>query len=333
MRRALIGVLTFLLFHLNPCDAQSSNTSITSYIDFLRNQNLSAKDYILELFKTHDVVILCERDHKEFTQYRLFLEVVKDQYFIDHVGHIFTEVGVANLDKDINGFLMSKQKSSVATRNRITSIYREIDYTPYWECYSYPWFLGELFKINQGLSKERKLVLHPSDYEFAWPGCKTAKEYKAFNDGISNRDSMMAQNIIKRFNFIRSGSDQRKKALVILNYKHAFLKDHRFLGNTLHNTGTYLSAQYKDKLASVYIMGLAIPEYGKYTVVKNGKWDYSFETANKLDIGFNLKNSPFGSEEFDVIPPDSLAHYKYEEMFTGIIFYRLYFTIRFRSIN
>gem|GEM_PF-4197017 len=26
-----------------------------------------AKDYVIGLFKNHDIVILCERDHKEFT--------------------------------------------------------------------------------------------------------------------------------------------------------------------------------------------------------------------------------------------------------------------------
>ncbi len=283
-------------------------------------------EYVIGLFKDHDIVILCERDHKEFTQYELFLEIVKDPYFIENGGHIFTEVGIANMDGEINTFLKSRWQDSVATRNKITSIFRDIDYSPYWHCYNYPWFLGELFRLNQNLSEDRKLMVHPSDCEFDWAACKTARDYKEFDRSIgagnSNRDSTMAQNIIRRYDRIRSRPDRRRKALVIMNYKHAFLKDHVFLGSITHNTGRYLSEQYKGKVASVYIMGLAIPRPGGLSVVKSGKWDHYFEVSEKTDVGFNLKDSPFGPEDFDVIPPDSITRHSYSDMFTGLIFYR-----------
>lgn len=294
-----------------------------SHVDFLKKQNLSAKDYVINQFEKHDLVIICERDHKDFTQYELILEIVKDPFFIENVGHIFTEVGVANMDSEINKFLLSEQIDSVSTRNRITSIFREIDSSPFWHCYNYPWFLGEIFNINQTLNGDKKITLHPSDSEFDWSKCNTAEDYKAFDNSIVNRDSMMAQNIIQRFDIIQTGKNMRKKALVIMNYKHAFLKDHRFLGKVTHNTGRYLSDYYKNNVASIYLMGLAIPKVGSYTVVKNGKWDYYFEKSKKTDVGFNLKNSPFGIEEFDVIPPDSIQQFKYEDMFTGLVYYRL----------
>lgn len=292
------------------------------YFRFLKEQNKTAKEYIISLFKNNDVVILCERDHKEFTQYELFLEVVKDPYFIKYVGHIFTEVGVVNMDRSINKFLQSKHQDSLSTRKKITSIFRDLDSSPYWHCYSYPWFLGQLFKINQNLNYKQKLALHPSDCEFDWNRCKTAEQYKVFENSIQNRDSIMAANIIKKFDLIRASGDTRKKALVIMNYKHAFLKDHKYSGETLHNTGRYLSEKYKNRVASVYIMGLAIPRKGAYTVVKNGRWDYLFEESKKTDVGFDLKNSPFGFEDFDATPPDSTASLKYKDFFTGILFYK-----------
>ena len=46
-------------------------------LDFLIDQNKSAKDYVINLFKTNDIVVLSERDHKEFTQYELFVEIAK----------------------------------------------------------------------------------------------------------------------------------------------------------------------------------------------------------------------------------------------------------------
>lgn len=313
---------SFTLFIITFFCISSLHSQENSHMDFLKEQKKSAKEYVISLFKTHDIVILCERDHKEFTQYELFLEIVKDPYFIEHAGHIFTEVGVANMDDKINSFLQSKQKDTVTTRNQITEIFREMDSSPYWHCFNFPWFIKQVFDINQSLPKSQKLMLHPSDIAFDWYQCKTPKDYKVFDHSINNRDSMMAQNIIQRFDHILSGQGMRKKALVIMNYKHAFLKDHRFSGDTLHNTGRYLSDKYNGKVASVYIMGLAIPKYGSYSLVKNGKWDSYFERSKKTDVGFNLTNSPFGAADFDVIPADSTMRYTYNDFFTGLVFYR-----------
>lgn len=313
--------IVFSLIILFICSS-SFNTRENQYLDFLKKQKKFAKDYVIGLFKNYDIVILCERDHKEFTQYELYLEIAKDPYFIENVGHIFTEVGSANMDDEINRFLQIEQQDSLSTRTHITSIFREISDVPYWHCYNYPWFLGELFKLNQKLNDNQKVMLHPSDCEFDWSKCKSPKDYKSYTKSTNHRDSIMAYNIIKRFISIQAGANRRKKALVIMNYKHAFLKDHKFLGETTHNTGRYLSDKFKGKVASVYIMGLAIPEKGAYTLVKNGKWDYYFETSKKTDVGFNLVGSPFGSAEFDVIPPDSALPFKYEDMFTGLIFYK-----------
>lgn len=318
-RSAIILELLIVVLSLSSClpDDERAN-----YMHFLEKQELSAKEYIIKKLEDYDIVILCERDHKEFTQYELFLEIVKDPYFINNVGHIFTEVGVVNMDETINGFLSSEYKDSLTTRNQITSIFREVDYNPYWHCYSYPWFLGELFKLNQSLDVKNKLKLHPVDTEFDWSKCKTVQCYKDFEEKTELRDSIMAQNIIEKFDAIQFDADPRNKALVIMNYKHAFLKDHIFLGESRQNTGRYLHDRYSEKVGSVYIMGLGLPEEGVPNVVKAGMWDYMFEKSHKTNVGFDLKKSPFGDEDFDVIPFDSTQNLTYRDMFTGIVFYK-----------
>ena len=82
---------TFLLF--NNCFSQKIKSEILPYANFLEKQNTSAKDYILDLFKKYDIVILCERQHSETTQYDLIYNVVSSPYFQKNVGNIFTEVG------------------------------------------------------------------------------------------------------------------------------------------------------------------------------------------------------------------------------------------------
>ena len=77
-----------LLFALVACNAytQNSNLHIEAYTTFLQGEHPSAKDYILGLFARYDIVILCERDHREMTQYELILDILADKRFIKEVG-------------------------------------------------------------------------------------------------------------------------------------------------------------------------------------------------------------------------------------------------------
>lgn len=71
------------------------NPAIQPYVDFLSKKPLTAKEYVLSLFKTHDIVIICERDHRDITQYELYLDIISDPYFTSNVGVLFTEVAPA----------------------------------------------------------------------------------------------------------------------------------------------------------------------------------------------------------------------------------------------
>ncbi len=316
-----LSLILLIILSLCSCSLKEKNQTAS---DFLKEQKASAKDYVLNQFKENDIVIICERDHKEFTQYELFLDIIKDPYFIENVGHIFTEVGVANMDSEINKFLQSEFKDSLTTRNQITSIFRDIDYTPYWHCYNFPWFLSELYKLNQGLSEPQKVLLHPSDMSFSWYDCNTALQYKEFDNSTIERDSIMAVNIINRINQIKKTSNKPPKALVIMNYSHAFLKDYQYSDGRLQkNTGRFLKDVYHEKIASIYLMGLGIPSRGNYTVIKNGEWDNIFAKSRTQNVGFTLKNSPFGLSVFDAIPKDyTVNNYSFQDMFTGLIYYK-----------
>lgn len=289
------------------------------FVLFLNQQQTSAKDYVINQFKKYDIVILCERNHKEFTQYELVKEIIEDPYFIKNVGHIFTELGCVNMDARLNKFLQSKNTTSIDSDNRLLAVYRDIFDQPYWEPHSYPWLINTVFNMNQRLQPALKLQMHPIDQSFDWAQIKSAADYRRYYTNRSHRDSLMGINVAEKFDKLKL-----KKALVIMNYKHAFLKSHTFLNERLHNTGEYLYNRYKNRVAGIYLMGLAIPQINNYTIVQNGKWDFYFESLNKKSVGFDLNNTPFGKAAFDVIPPDNNGkyEYKYEEMFTGLLYYK-----------
>ena len=80
MKRNFLFAL-FLVLVNNICFSQKYNPEISPYIKFLEQQNTSAKDYILDLFKKYDIVILCERDHRDATQYDLIYDIVSSPHF------------------------------------------------------------------------------------------------------------------------------------------------------------------------------------------------------------------------------------------------------------
>jgi hypothetical protein len=314
-----------LIFIAAACFGLSGLTASYSQspADFLAEQNLSAKEYILSQFEDHDLVIFCERDHKEFTQYELLMDVISDPRFIENVGTVFTEIGSVNFGDRINGFVHSDQPDSVSAWNVVTALFREIADVPYWHCYNYPWFLTEIQKLNQGLPESKKIALYPSRWAFSWENIRTADDYSRYdNEEAIRQDSTMAAHIIERFERIKADGG-KGKALVIMNYKHAFLKQHRYpSGELAENTGNYLVRRYGDAVASVYLMGLGIPREGDYTLIQDGYWDYLFERAGKTDVGFDLAGTPFGKADFDAIPRSPVVNFTFEEMFTGLLFYK-----------
>jgi hypothetical protein len=317
-------LVIFLLILSFGLKAQKSN-----HIEFLSKQNTSAKDYIIQLFDEHDVVIICERIHSEMTLYKLLHEVVKDSSFINRIGHIYTEIGVANMDNRINKFLSTNTSDSVFIHDNITSIIRNSQQYPAHEHTNYPWFLKKIHHINQDLSFNKKIHLHPCDIIFDWDSIRTVQDYKNWWDKNivqKGRDKIMSQNFMDLYHK-QLKNDNRNKALIVMNFRHAFLTDNLYSPNETtkpNNFGAYLKDSLGNKVASVYMMGLGHPNsFDTTELIKNGRWHAYFEYLNKENIGFDLKNSLFGEALFDVWPThlnkDSL---KYSDVFTGLVYYK-----------
>lgn len=68
------------------------DNDIKNYFEFISHQS-SAIDYIFELYKKYDIVILCEPNHREIRNWDFITKLVSDKRFIDNVGHAFTEYG------------------------------------------------------------------------------------------------------------------------------------------------------------------------------------------------------------------------------------------------
>ena len=330
MKKRFIGLTFFLISMLAFC--QKTNPELTKYVDFLEKQNVSAKDYVLGLFKKYDVVVLCERHHGEMTQYDLIYDIVSSPYFEKNVGNIFTEIGAVDQRKNIQNFIDSKFKNQNEKTEKQLDIYRNIS-AEIWEKTNFYNFLGKLNSLNSTLSENRKINLfvsnsrNPNSEE-----TNSIENYKKYFDvnWRYDREKIMAQNVITTFDSLKLNS-QRKKALVIMNYRHAFSKS---FFNDERNVGDYLKEKYPQKFANVLINNACptskvkddekdkpkIFQNMSEVLIQGGKWDASFALARKENLGFNFENSPFGKDYFDFFPYTKHS-FSYQDVFTGFIFY------------
>lgn len=154
---------------------------IKEYVDFTESKkDNSAKDYILNLFERYDFVIICERDHRDITQYDLYKEIVSDPYFVKNVGNIFMEIGVKNSQDRVNDFIFSENLDEAVKYKKLREIHRNASYFPIWEKYNYSYFIESIYEYNQNLSPKQKIKVFPSDIYMDW------NEIRNYDDMIEN---------------------------------------------------------------------------------------------------------------------------------------------------
>ena len=317
MKRLSLVFFIAILFCTNICIGQT-NPAIAPYIAYLKEQHQTAKEYILDLFKTHDIVVICERDHRELTQYDLFMDIIRDKRFIEKVGNVFTEVGTSSLNPALNNFLHKKNLSTLQQQRQILSFDRNLTWGVVWEKYNYPYFLQNLYALNNRLPSKKAINLYPSDLPIDWGKMDSANYLKTLKPLLIRRDSIMAAQIIAQFDMISRTNSKRKKALVIMNYRHAF-PDIYIGKHKVKNTTGYLFEHYGKRVANVFLYGLGLDMKGDEVLLQDGKWDAAFNTTGNKSIGFDFKDTPFGKDSFDLWVYKNPYHY--QDMFTGFVFY------------
>ena len=279
-----------------------------TYEDFLASQNLSAKEYILSLFKKYDIVILCERDHRELTQYDLILEVISDERFRSEVGNVYTEIGNFQRNNFLNEYLCNDALSDVSAKRKALEIQRNSYGAGLWEKSNYAYFIYGVWDINK--VDDNDVNIYNLDIGIRDWATATAEDIRERDSLMPQRDSILADNFLRAYNV-----SSTEKALVILNFRHAFVKD---IGKSA-NAGRYIAELFPGKVANVMISGTSLSYDMSLTAIAQGRWDASFMNAGKENVGFDLAGSPFGQTRFDMIPLPDCGNY--EDWFTGMVYY------------
>ena len=326
-----IIILTGILGPANYLQAQEKSPArdkpIEEYVEFIKGHRQNPVDYILGLFKNADIVILCERAHPEITQYKLITDITRDRRFIKTAGHVFLEIGNYQLQSYVENFLMNDKLSPAQVKERLFHIIRNSSSSPIWKATNYHDFIKDIYYLNKTLPLKERIHIYPSNMPFSWQGM-TREKYEELRENRTRvRDKVIARQISAKYREILNSPSNRKKALVIMNYRHAF--PHLLLrdgpGEKLRdNVGGYLMEAFPGKTANVMLNSIRILEATEtnfsWTALQGGKWDAAFALAGNPDSGFDFKGSPLGSDKFDYFPYQH--DYTYSDIFTGYVFYK-----------
>jgi hypothetical protein len=335
MKKILISItmiiLTGILGSSNNLQNQEKSLTLKKpielYLEFLKDHQQNPVDYVLGLFKNADIIILCERAHSEITQYNLITDIIRDKRFIEKVGHVFLEIGNYQLQPYVDSFLMNDKLTEEEVKDRLFHIIRNCSSSPLWEYTNYFNFFKDIYFLNKTLPMKEKIHIYPSNMPFSWKGMTREKYEELRKNRTRVRDKIIANQIIEKYREILNSHSIRKKALVIMNYRHAFPHlDVRIGSKEKHidNVGGFLMKAFPGKTANVMLNSFRILEATEtsmsWTALQHGKWDALFALAGNPDLGFDFKGSPFGSDNFDYFPYQK--DYTYKDIFTGYVFYK-----------
>lgn len=295
----------------------------TAYAQFIKQHAEDPVDYIFDLFKTHDVVVLSERIHSEYSQYELIKRIVSDERFASSVGNLFTECGSISFQDTLSSYLHTTFASE-DDLNKATAILQRNSNAvwPLWSNTNLFDLLKTVNKANNRLPNTSKINWYFTDLPVDWRTMSHQKFLHAYT--TPQRDSLMAAHIIAPYKNIVS-KQQRHKALVIMNTRHGYglLEKNKKFRFAMEYMGTtaYLMQALPDKVANVFLNSISIRYGPMMTPVQNGKWDRAFTLAGNPNVGFNFLGSPFGKDQFDAAfftAPDVC----YQDVFTGFVFYK-----------
>ena len=294
------------------------------YADFIKANTKDPVDYIFDLFRQYDMVVISERMHPEYTQYDLISKIVSDERFIKEVGNIFTECGSISFQDSLNTLLATSFETEDKLNRQTAILQRNSNAIwPLWSNTNLFDLLKTVNKLNRQLPDSAKINWHFTDLPVDWRIMTHEKFNKAYRN--AGRDSIMAANVIRPYKDVIS-NQRRHKALVIMNTRHGYgLFDQRFSRKIRneYNIGTtaFLMRHLPGKVANIMMNTVSLKYGYMFTPVQNGKWETAFSIAGNQDTGFNFAGNPLGDDEFDVAPFASPA-ITYKDVFTGFIFYK-----------
>lgn len=304
-----------------------ADKKVQPYLDYLRQQQSSPKDYVLSLFEDYDIVILEEGRHGNLREWDLIYDIVTDDYFVKNVGTIFTEYGGSRYQEAVDTLLNTVYENDEALSRAVmhaTSISAD--------GYCFYNFLKKLNCFNRKLPDSLRIRECPTDIQRG--------KYFSLEDYTTDsmvlegwhRDSLMAKVTIDWYR------QQHRKCLVVTNTCHSQMvvsKDvqqkypaicDRYFN---HSQAHYINDCFPGRVTNVMYY-----DYGTMVQnMRNGIWASAFRNTAGRPVGFNLEGNVFGNDIFDnTFIRSSHEKLKFKDIYHGIVFFTREYMVNFQAL-
>jgi hypothetical protein len=128
------------------------------YVRDIKTHKQKPLEYVMQLFEKHDIVVLCERWHPEYTQWQLFSEMIFNDSFASKIGNVATEFGRINAQKHLDSLLNSSFKSEDDRKKAFSCLVRENGgMWSLWDNINVYDFAVNLSKFNENQHEKQKI--------------------------------------------------------------------------------------------------------------------------------------------------------------------------------
>ena len=168
---------------------------VRQYANYIKNNSYKPVDYIFELFKKYDIVVLSERLHPEYTQYELIFDIIKDKRFVAEVGNIFTECGSVSYQDSLDKYLLTDFESDKMLDKATAYLQRSSNAVwPLWNNTNLFDLFKNVNKLNCATQDSSKIKWYFTDLPINWETATHQTFIKNFTN--PQRDSLMADKVI-----------------------------------------------------------------------------------------------------------------------------------------
>lgn len=311
----------FLFFSFSLAAVNADSQDINSAVEFLSKNAKSPDVYIVDKFKTHDIILLAE-EHR-VKQNLLLVQGLIPKLYQAGIYNIGMEFGASEDQAELDSLLAANEYSEAIARKLM------FNYNSGWAFKEYMDIYRKAWEFNRTLSKNaRKFRILNLSYKYDWStfnGVRTPdKMKKVFYKGNTEtyRFRIVEKEIIAK----------KEKILILTGDIHAFTKYnypvYDFLGKDFCRYengyfGNLLFAKYPDAVFSIMLhkpLGNKIEQTPYLVSPANGKMEAIMQKLGNRPSGFDLAGTPVGrladSSYYSMGYPD----FTLDKLFDGYIF-------------
>ena len=300
-----------LLFMWSYISSQAQlSEKLNSYVNTLKEKGDEPIHFILEKFGNYDLILFDDALHTAVEPFEFYQNLVSNADFLQRVKYVFLEAVPINQQPALDAYFNSET-------NDLKFLYPAFqnDFSGTgWTYKTYIDLLQTIWKINSTLPVQDRLKVVAVNAPTYWKEIDTPKDLDLFRLSLTGNDYTMYKIILSYLDNFKSG----EKGMFLTNTRHAYKEIKNMENKYYWNCGTLFYMHNPGKTYSVRFHNINLYFEGKKEVnpatpkttegledvnvkwvrMENGLWDNAFESYGNTPVAFDLKDTPFGSDEY-----------------------------------